>query len=252
MIDCGFYCMDCFEGMSRIDDKSIDMILCDLPYGTTKNKWDKKIPFEPLWKEYKRIIKDDGAIVLFSQQPFTSALIQSNPKLFKYEWIWEKNNGTGFLNVHHAPLKCHENIVVFSKGQAAPSKNGSGNKMVYHPQMEEGGKPYKTVSGKKGHSNYGQYHNVVSVSDGKRYPRDVVRFPIDRNKIHPTQKPVALCEYLIRTYTDPGDIVLDNCAGSGTTLLAAENTGRRYIGFESNKEIYEEGVFRLLGWKKGE
>lgn len=162
MIEDGFYRMDCFEGMAQIDDKSIDMILCDMPYGTTKNRWDSVLPLNELWEQYERIIKDDGAIVLFSQQPFTSVLVQSNLKLFKYEWIWEKTTATGFLNCNYAPLKCHENILVFGKAATSPVKSLH---MVYNPQMGTGKPISKTRSG-RGSENYGKQKPTYYSSDG--------------------------------------------------------------------------------------
>ena len=241
MIDYGLYSMDCFDGFTLIDDKSIDMILCDMPYGTTKNRWDSVLPLDKLWEQYERIIKDDGAIVLFSQQPFTSVLVQSNLKLFKYEWIWEKTMATGFLNCNYAPLKCHENILVFGKAATSPTKSLH---MVYNPQMGIG-KPISETKSGHGSKNYGKQKPTYYSSNGSRYPRDVVTFRHDKEKLHPTQKPVALCEYLIRTYTNEGDLVLDNCAGSGSTLIAAHNTQRRFIGFEKDVEICNMAIERL-------
>ena len=241
MIDCGLYNMDCFEGFPLIDDKSIDMILCDMPYGTTRNRWDSVLPLDKLWEQYERIIKDDGAIVLFSQQPFTSILACSNLKMFKYEWVWEKTTATGFLNCNYAPLKCHENILVFGKASTSPSKSLH---MVYNPQMGTG-KPISITRSGHGSSNYGKQKISYYNSNGQRYPRDVITFRHDKERIHSTQKPITLCEYLIRTYTNEGDLVLDNCAGSGSTLIAAHNTNRRFIGFEKDEEIYKIAIERL-------
>lgn len=227
------YNEDCLEGMKRIPSKSIDMILCDLPYGTTANKWDVIIPFEPLWEQYERIIKDNGAIVLTGSQPFTTEVIGSNKRLFRYEWIWEKDNATGFLTAKIMPMKIHENILVFYK-----------NTPVYHPQMRFGFKPYKQVHGSAS-DNWGVHSKVESTSNGERYPITIVKFNRDAEKFHPTQKPVALFEYLIRTYTNKGDIVLDNCMGSGTTAVACLNTERKYIGFEIDKNYYEKSLERI-------
>ena len=220
--------------MKTIPDKSIDMILCDLPYGTTHNQWDKIIPFENLWGGYNRIIKDNGAIVLFSQQPFTSKLVSSNYKDFRYEWIWEKPQLTGFLNSHKMPMKSHENILLFYK-----------HLPTYNPQMTEG-KPYKSVAGSKS-SKYGKYHEVKIVNNGTRYPKSIIRFNTDKSKsaLHPTQKPVALCEYLIKTYTNEGETVLDNCMGSGTTGVACVNTKRNFIGFELDEKYFETAKNRI-------
>jgi site-specific DNA-methyltransferase (adenine-specific) len=194
------YCGDCLDIMPKIADKSIDCIICDLPYGTTRNHWDSIIPLDKLWAQYERVIKPNGAIVLFSQQPFTSQLVMSNPKLFKYEWIWEKENGTGFLNANHAPLKIHENILVFGKGATSPTKKSVS--MTYNPQKIKG-KPYTAVQGYSG-NNYSPTKGNVTVSDGMRYPTDILRFQRDKNKHHSTQKPVELLQYLIRTYTNSG------------------------------------------------
>ncbi len=229
------YNEDCLEGMNRIEDKSIDMILCDLPYGITACKWDTIIPFEPLWKQYNRIIKDNGAIVLTASQPFTSLLITSNLKMFKYEWIWEKEQGVNFLLSKKVPLKVHENICVFYKKQP-----------TYNPQMEKG-KPYLSGKGNSGDVT----KNVIKVqtkNEGTRYPRSVIK--INREVgLHPTQKPVALFEYLIKTYTNEGDIVLDNCMGSGTTAIACMNTNRNFIGFEIDKGYYDIILERIKNHK---
>lgn len=203
MIDDGFYCMDCFEGMPQIDDKSIDMILCDLPYGTTQCSWDIVIPFEPLWEEYKRIIKDNGAILLFGMEPFSSYLRLSNIEMFKYDWIWDKVKGTGFLNAKIQPMRNHEIISVFYKKQCK-----------YYPQMTENHE--RKVSLKRRNQPqtavYGKTDKVTYYDSTQRYPRSIQAFSTDTQKssVHSTQKPVALCEYLIKTYTDVGDLVLDN------------------------------------------
>lgn len=221
--------------MDDLPDKSIDMILCDLPYGTTsRNKWDSIIPTDKLWAQYKRIIRDGGAIVLFAQQPFACDLIQSNRKWFRYEWIWEKSCAVGFLNANRMPLRAHENILVFY------------NKLpTYNPQKTNG-KPYRAKSGNITSTNYGIFngdYRTVNL-DGKRYPRDVIRFNGETG-YHPTQKPVPLCEYLIKTYTNEGELVLDNCMGSGTTGLACVNTNRRFIGMELDKEYLRIAKERL-------
>jgi len=227
------YNEDCLEGMKRIPDKSVDMILCDLPYGTTRNKWDSVLPFDKLWEQYERIIKDNGAIILTASQPFTTDVISSNRKLFRYEWIWKKDNATGFLTAKTIPMKIHENIIVFYK--ATPD---------YHPQMREGFEPYKISHGSAS-ENWGAHKKVESTSNGERYPISIVKFKRDKEKSHPTQKPVALFEYLIKTYTNKGDTVLDNCMGSGTTAIACLNTERKFIGFETNKEYYNKSLQRI-------
>ncbi|MDG4966277.1 site-specific DNA-methyltransferase [Lactococcus lactis] len=227
------YNEDCLEGMKRIPDGSIDMILCDLPYGTTRNKWDSVLPFDKLWEQYERIIKDNGAIVLSAQTPFDKVLGASNLKLLRYEWIWEKTQGTGHLNANRMPLKNHENILVFYK-----------NLPVYNPQFEAG-IAYKTTSSVNS-SNYGtQNESTVTVNDGFRYPLSIQEFKYDTETFHPTQKPVALFEYLIKTYTNKGDTVLDNCMGSGTTAIACINTERNFIGFETNEEYYNKSLQRI-------
>ena len=226
-------CGDCLELMKDIPDKSIDMILCDLPYGTTKNKWDSVIDLNELWTGYERIIKDNGAIVLFSQMPFTAELTHSNLKLFQYEWIWEKDNGTGFLNAKKMPLKIHENILVFYKKLP-----------TYNPQMRTGFKPYKCKQGRHS-TNYGLYEQGhITESNGERYPIDIIEFKKDTG-LHPTQKPVALLEYLIKTYTNENDLVLDNCMGSGSTGVACVNTNRNFIGIELSEEYYNIAKERI-------
>ncbi|MGM0168261.1 site-specific DNA-methyltransferase (adenine-specific) [Enterococcus sp. AZ135] len=227
------YNEDCLEGMKRIPDRSIDMILCDLPYGTTANTWDSVIPFDLLWVQYERIIKDNGAIVLTASQPFTTEVIASNKKIFRYELIWEKDNATGFLAAHIKPMKIHENILVFYK--STPK---------YNPQMRDGFAAYKAKNG-MGSTNYRQQREVVTESDGKRFPISILKFKRDKEKSHPTQKPVALFEYLIKTFTDKNEIVLDNCMGSGTTAIACLNTDRRYIGYETNKDYFEMSLDRI-------
>lgn len=220
---------DCLEEMKRIPDKSVDMILCDLPYGTTACSWDTIIPFEPLWAQYKRIIKDNGAIVLTASQPFTTDLINSNRDWFRYEWIWQKSNGGGFLLANKMPIKRHENILIYYD-----------NPPIYNPQFIKG-KPYTTRSssggGFVGEKTSDKISGWVTNNDGKRYPISVLNMPNPSSKAnHPTQKPVALFEYLIRTYTNPGDLVLDNCAGSGTTAIACIKSDRDYILIEKEEK----------------
>jgi site-specific DNA-methyltransferase (adenine-specific) len=229
---------DCLEVMPGIPDKSIDMILCDLPYGTTACKWDQVIPFEPLWKEYKRLIKDHGAIVLTASQPFTSMLITSNLKWFRCEWIWQKSNGGGFLNANKYPLKRHENILVFS-----------GSLPLYYPQKTKG-KPYSCRSSSAGETTQDQtVAGWITDNSGDRFPTSVLIFS-NETGLHPTQKPVALFEYLIKTYTNEGDLVLDNCIGSGTTAIAALNTGRHFIGIEKEPKYVEIARRRIAAIPK--
>jgi site-specific DNA-methyltransferase (adenine-specific) len=217
--------MDCLEGMKYIKDKSIDMILCDLPYGTTQNKWDSIIPLDKLWQQYERIIKDNGSIVLFSQTPFDKVLGCSNLKLLKYEWIYKKSRPTGHLNSKKMPMKEHENILVFYKKQ--PTYN-------YDLFLKDLDKPiYRNSKWRTNNGNYGDIDkDTIQTKTG--YIRDIIEFlsvGTHRN-LHPTQKPVELCEFLINIYTQEGDLVLDNCIGSGTTAIACLNTNRNYIGFE--------------------
>lgn len=217
---------DCLEVMKDIPDKSIDMILCDLPYGTTACKWDTIIPFEPLWEQYKRIIKDNGAIVLTASQPFTSALVMSNIKMFKYEWVWDKKIPSGMSYARFQPMRQHENILVFCNG-----------KTIYNPQMIKRDKPIKGGGMSKGETTNNQ--NLVALKktyDYKNPTTIIVEDKIRKDSLHPTQKPVALFEYLIKTYTNEGDLVLDNCAGSGTTGVACINTKRNYILIEKESE----------------
>ena len=228
--------MDCLDGMKLIPDKSIDMILCDLPYGTTKCKWDTVIPFEPLWEQYERIIKDNGVIALTASQPFTTKLINSNINLFKYEWIWEKSKATGFALCNKRPMKAHENVCIFYKKQP-----------TYNPQKTEG-KPYKQRLGTQESKEFSTGTKRNDNTTGLRYPRSVVYFKTaesEGKQVHPTQKPLALFEYLINTYTNEGELVLDNCMGSGTTAIACLNTNRNYIGFELDEKYYKTAVDRI-------
>lgn len=225
---------DCLELMKEIPDGSVDMVLCDLPYGTTRNKWDTVIPFDPLWKQYERIIKENGAIVLFSQMPFGAAVIMSNPSMFRYEWIYQKPNATGFLNANRMPLKSHENILVFYK--ALPT---------YNPQKWKGN-PYKAKRGNTTSKNYGEFDGDwhTENKDGLRYPVDIIKFNKEQG-LHPTQKPVPLLEYLIKTYTNEGETVLDSCMGSGSTGVACANTGRRFIGIELDENYFDIAKKRI-------
>ena len=240
------YNEDCLIGMKRIPDGSVDCIICDLPYGTTRNQWDSVIPLDELWEHYKRLIKPNGAIVLFSQQPFTSVLVASNLSMFKYEWIWEKEMGTGHLNSKFAPLKKHENICVFSKAAASYVKDAS-KAMTYNPQWQKG-KPYKQKNGSLGNGNYDNKWDKpqLSIQDGEHYyPNDIIAFQRDHDKVHPTQKPVDLIAYVVRTYSNEGDTILDNCMGSGTTAVAAWREKRHFIGFELNKEYFDKACKRI-------
>lgn len=243
------YNEDCIEGMKKIENQSVDLILTDLPYGTSASSWDKKIPMDKLWEQYERIIKPNRAIVLFSQQPFTSLLITSNLKLWKYNWIWEKDNATNFLNSHYQPMKITEDICVFGTGATSFSKN---EHLIYNPQFEEG-KPYIVVSGQqkensavsRGIEGRKKIGGNLTVNEGLRYPKNLIKFNRDKDKSHPTQKPVALLEYLIKTYSNENDIVLDSCIGSGTTAVAAIRTHRNFIGFELDTKYFNKSVKRV-------
>jgi len=244
-----FYQGDCLVEMDKIADKSVDMILCDLPYGTTQNKWDSVIPFEPLWKQYERIIKYNGAIVLTASQPFTSALVMSNPKLFKYEWIWDKVVPTGHLNAKRMPMKVHESILVFYKSTP-----------TYNRQMTDKPKEYQRPNRKLVKDAFYETKNYGDAKRGFAYdsdytktnPKTIIQFSngngYSKKNNHPTQKPVELMEYLIKTYTNEGETVLDNCMGSGTTGVACKKTGRHFIGIEKDKKYFEIAVSRVSAY----
>jgi len=233
------YCGDCLEIMSLLE-LLFDAIICDLPYGITACAWDTIIPFEPLWENYKRLVKKDGAVVLFGSQPFTSKLVVSNLEWFKVEWIWEKDKATNHLNSWRLPMKQHENILIFCSGS-----------FLYNPQISK--KPAynirpnsnrKQVNGDGSHT-YGAFgKSKRTLKMDEQMPRSVIKVNVDKG-YHPTQKPLTLLQYLIRTYTNPNDLVLDNCAGSGTTLLAAQNEGRRAVGIEISEEYCRVAVDRL-------
>lgn len=238
---------DCLKVMPTLESHSIDMILCDLPYGTTNNSWDVVIPFDKLWEQYKRLITNTGCIALFAQAPFDKVLACSNLEMFKYEWIWQKTMATGFANSKHAPMKSHEQVLIFSKGVAAPSSRKE-NYMTYNPQMTDG-VYYRNVS-KPTSSNYGINKAFVTESN-ERYPVDIITFPHDRPSVHPTQKPVALCEYLIKTYTNEGMTVLDNCMGSGSTGVASVRLNRDFIGIEKEKKFFDIAEGRISDVEDG-
>ena len=230
------YNMDAFEGMKQIPNDSVDMVLTDPPYGTTANSWDTPIDLDEFWREIKRVIKPRAATLLFSQMPFSAYAVMSNPKMFRYEWICEKASPTGFLNARRMPMKCHENVLVFY--DKLP---------VYNPQMIDG-EPY-TRGQSDYSSNYGRcFHEKKRNDSGKRFPRDVLKVQWRSafgKTLHPTQKPVSLCEYLIKTYTNEGATILDPFMGSGTTAVAAMNQGRHFIGFENNAEYFAKAEKRI-------
>ena len=232
---------DCLDVMKEIEDKSVDCIICDLPYGTTACSWDSIIPFEPLWEQYKRIIKDNGAIVLFGSQPFTSVLIMSNLKMFKYILHWNKVKPSSFFNAKNSPLKKIEDVCIFSYGNIA---NGSKNLMKYNPQNL---KICNIIRPPKNDSVPKNRESTISVRPSRNkkylqeftnYPSDLIEFSFEGKPIHPTQKPVALIEYLIKTYSNEEDIILDNTMGSGTTCVASINTNRKFIGIEKDENYF--------------
>ncbi len=226
---------DCLEIMENISDKSVDMILCDLPYGTTQCKWDTIIPFEDLWKQYNRVIKTDGAIVLFGSEPFSSSLRMSNIKKYKYDWVWDKKQAGNVLNAKRQPLKTFENIIVF-------------NTKSYYPQMRTGKLRKKGGLNKQPEITGKVDLNYTTYND-QYYPIAILEFSNanKRNRLHPTQKPVELLEYLINTYTKENETVLDNCMGSGSTGVACKNLNRNFIGIELNEEYFNIAKERIEG-----
>ena len=227
---------DCLEKMRDIHTGTVDMILTDLPYGTTQNKWDDIIDLKEMWNLFHHVLKETGVVCLTATQPFTSKLVMSNLKEFKYEWIWQKEKGTGFFNAKKQPLRCHESILLFYSKQ-----------FLYNPQMNKG-EPYNRhrANPNTSSSNYNTQKTFTHYNDGVRYPITVLKIPRDYGKsLHPTQKPVKLFEYLIKTYTNEGDIVLDCCAGSGTTGEACKNLNREYILIEKEKKYYDIILERL-------
>lgn len=225
---------DCLDHMKEIPDQSIDMVLCDLPYGMTNCAWDTPIDLKKLWVQYNRIC--NGAIVLFAALPFDKVLACSNLPMLRYEWIYEKPNATGFLQAKIRPMKAHENILVFYKKSP-----------TYNPLMSIG-HPRKMATRRSLTPIYGKHQKITAYDSTIRYPRSVIKFSSDKqkSKLHPTQKPIALCEYLLKTYTNPGDTVLDNCMGSGTTGVAAIKNGLNFIGIESDKHYFDIACKRIL------
>lgn len=236
---------DCLEKMKDIPDKSIDMILCDLPYGIKNSRWDKIIPFEPLWEQYNRIIKSQKAILLFGREPFSSYLRISNVKMFKYDWVWQKNSSADGLNAKNKPMNIHENILCFSDGNTA---NRNQHNMVYYPQgLRIYGKLAKSGNkqGRDGSRWRPSTNNKPYIQQYTNYPTTVLHFKKPSKAVHPTQKPVDLLEYLIRTYTNEGETVLDNCMGSGSTGVACVNTGRNFIGIELDEDYFNIAKKRI-------
>ena len=221
--------------MPTLAPQSINLILADLPYGATENKWDVRLPLEPLWAQYKRLLAPGGVVVLTAQQPFSSVLVASNPRWFRYAWVWDKHLVTGFFNAKKQPLRRHEDILIF-----APRGRGG---MTYNPQFSEG-KPYRSRPGAPS-TNYRTTKRLPTENDGRRYPVSIISIPNTRAGGHPTQKPVPLFEYLISTYSNEGDVVLDNVMGSGTAGVACRNTGRRFIGIERESKYFDLAAQRL-------
>ncbi len=246
-------CGDCLEVMKELPDKSIDMVLCDLPYGTTMCKWDAVIPFEPLWGQYKRIIKDNGAIVLTATQPFTTKLINSNFDWFKYCLVWEKTKAGNFIQAKNMPLKLHEDICVFSNGVVI-HKGQSKKRMTYNPQnVKQVDKIWQRPQTYDSEHQFKRpSHKTKRKITQEGYPGSVLKFNSVHNPPHPTQKPVALFEYLVKTYTNPGEVVLDNCAGSCTTAIACLNTDRDYICIEKEPKYCDIGRERVEKWHEEE
>lgn len=242
---------DCFNVLPKIADKSVDLILCDLPYSRSASKWDKPLDLGKLWEQYKRVIKDDRAIVLFATQPFTTELISSNVEMYKYSWIWFKHSAPNFLNAKTMPLKVTEDVCVF--GFKPVSYNKKGEYMLYNPQFSQG-KPYVCKSGKQKADTAiirdkvnakSKMGGVITKSDGRRYPTTLLDFTKDKSHFHSTQKPVDLLRYLIRTYSNEGDLVLDNTAGSMSTAIAAIRENRRFVMIEKDPKYFEIGKKRI-------
>lgn len=241
---------DCLEIMKQIPDKSVDMVLADLPYGTTACKWDTIIPFKPLWEQYERVIKDNGAIILTASQPFTSALIMSNPSLYKYNFVWEKSKCNNFVHAKNMPLKFHEDICVFSKAPIGHISQLGDKRMTYNPQgLKRVNKKWSRPKRyENGHKLSRESHKLERVIEFTNYPTSVLKYNNSDNRergLHPTQKPVELLEYLIKTYTNEGETVLDNVMGSGSTGVACINTNRKFIGIELDEKYFNIAKERI-------
>jgi site-specific DNA-methyltransferase (adenine-specific) len=236
--DCTLYLGDCLDVLPALATGSADMVLCDPPYGTTQCKWDAVVPFAPMWMQLRRILKRNGAAVFMAAQPYTSALVMSNPAMFRYDWVWRKPKGTGHLNAKRMPMRDKEDVVVFYADQPC-----------YNPQFGSGA-AYGNKAGRSVENglsdNYGKFGTHREGSDGRRYPKQVIDFGVvERGTVHPTQKPVGLMEYFILTYTNPGDTVLDFTMGSGTTGVACLNTRRRFVGIEKEPEYFDIACSRM-------
>lgn len=229
MAEVEIYHADCLEGMNWVDDGTVDLVLSDLPYGNTNCRWDTVIPFEPLWAQYSRVLKPNGALVLMATQPFATDLINSQRRMFRYDLVWEKSMPVGFANSHRQPLRSHENILVFYRRQP-----------TYNPQdLIKLDTPVKIRDSHKTGKGVYRALDKEYVKTHTHYPRSVLRFQLKGKRLHPTQKPLELFEYLVRTYTNPGDLVMDNCMGSGTTAIACINSGRQFVGFEKDEQYFE-------------
>ena len=242
---------DCMTELQKLEDKSIDLILCDLPYGTTACKWDSVLDLTVLWQEYKRVLKENGVVLLFGQEPFSSIVRTSNLSWYRYDWVWRKNKPSNFQLMNYQPGRIHENIMVFSEGKACYTEKG--NNMPYTPQLEKRDKVRRAnarIYVKEGKEQAPLLHNYVGNRENiktyeYRQPVTILEFPNEPHKVHPTQKPVALLKYLIRTYSKEGDIVLDNCMGSGSTGVASVNTNRGFIGIEKDEKYFSVAKERL-------
>lgn len=242
MSDIKLYQGDCIELMKSIPDNSIDMVLCDLPYKETGNKWDKGIDLKAVFDEYRRIIKEDGCIALNGTMKFGFQLYEVASDLYKYEWVWEKDNGTNAPNVNFQPFRIYEYVFIFGKGRVT---NGTRTPMNYYPQKTEG-KPYTQMSGRMSENWKGGLKNVITDNPtGLRHPKTIQKFTRDKSGLHPTQKPVAMCEYFIKTYTSEGATVLDNCMGSGSTGVACVNSNRNFIGIELDERYFNIAKERI-------
>ena len=244
---------DCLIEMSTIPDKSVNLILTDLPYGETRSKWDKILDFDKLWEHYLRVITDNGAIVLFGNEPFSSMLRQSQPNYYRYDWKWVKNRATGFANCNYRPMRAYEDIMVFSKANA--SAGGKSNSMIYNPQgLIEVNKTKKNTANRKGlisynNNNLGENNSLNGDSEYVQkytnYPNNILYFDCEKKYVHPTQKPLELIKYLVLTYSNIGDMVLDSCMGSGTTGVACKELNRDFIGIEIDKKYFDIAEQRI-------
>lgn len=245
---------DCLIEMSTIPDKSVNLILTDLPYGETRSKWDKILDFDKLWEHYLRVITDNGAIVLFGNEPFSSMLRQSQPNYYRYDWKWVKNRATGFANCNYRPMRAYEDIMVFSKANA--SAGGKSNSMIYNPQgLIEVNKTKKNTANRKGlisynNNNLGENNSLNGDSEYVQkytnYPNNILYFDCEKKYVHPTQKPLELMKYLVLTYSNIGDMVLDSCMGSGTTGVACKELNRDFIGIEIDKKYFDIASERMV------